>query len=287
MATKQTRSEWNDTVLQVHKELAAKVGVIYDQYPEHKDFIKAAREAGANHAMAMKEASLRRSTASGQASGVEQRRLKELARVKEMEAAGLPLAPPKTSTEKRLHKLRLQVRGEGVPAPVDVTVSVPAPVPAPVAVTAPAPFACDVPGCCYTAAKSDHLKSHMRTHTGERPYACDVPGCGYAASASGTLKNHMRTHPVPVPAPAPVTVSAPVTVPVTVPVTAPTPVAAPRADEAEYKQFLADGFEEVTLNGTLYYRIVETGELFVPEPGYQLGAAMPAWDADLGEFMAE
>ncbi len=56
------------------------------------------------------------------------------------------------------------------------------------------PFPCEVPGCGYSAAQSDTLKNHMRTHTGERPYPCDVPGCGYSATRSGSLKAHMRTH---------------------------------------------------------------------------------------------
>jgi hypothetical protein len=73
---------------------------------------------------------------------------------------------------------------------------------------------------------------------------------------------------------------------------APKPLpAAPKAVQATqdpaYLQLLADGFDEVILGGNPYYRNIETGDLFVPAPNYQLGDAMPAWDADLGEFLPE
>ena len=53
------------------------------------------------------------------------------------------------------------------------------------------PYACDFPGCAYTAANSGRLKAHKRIHTGERPYPCYVPGCAYRAAEGGTLKKHM------------------------------------------------------------------------------------------------
>ncbi|KAJ1624649.1 hypothetical protein T492DRAFT_1124289 [Pavlovales sp. CCMP2436] len=55
------------------------------------------------------------------------------------------------------------------------------------------PFACDEPGCEYSAAEAGH-KTHKRTHSGERPYACDEPGCDFRASTTGSLKAHKRTH---------------------------------------------------------------------------------------------
>lgn len=56
------------------------------------------------------------------------------------------------------------------------------------------PFACNIPGCTYTATKARYVTEHMKVHTGEKPHKCTVPGCGYAASGSGHLLRHMRTH---------------------------------------------------------------------------------------------
>jgi hypothetical protein len=31
-------------------------------------------------------------------------------------------------------------------------------------------------------------------HTGERPYACDAPGCSYSAADSSSLRQHKQRH---------------------------------------------------------------------------------------------
>ena len=52
------------------------------------------------------------------------------------------------------------------------------------------PLACDI--CDQAFARSDHLMTHKRTHTGEKPFACDI--CDQKFVQSGQLTVHKRTH---------------------------------------------------------------------------------------------
>lgn len=49
--------------------------------------------------------------------------------------------------------------------------------------------------CQKSYSRLENLKTHKRSHTGERPYECEVPGCGKAFSnASDRAKHQNRTH---------------------------------------------------------------------------------------------
>jgi hypothetical protein len=56
------------------------------------------------------------------------------------------------------------------------------------------PFVCTVPLCERAFKRYEHLKRHMKMHTGDRPYKCCFPGCKKSFSRSDNLSQHMKTH---------------------------------------------------------------------------------------------
>ncbi|MPC24219.1 Myoneurin [Portunus trituberculatus] len=52
------------------------------------------------------------------------------------------------------------------------------------------PVVCPI--CGRSISRSDHLKTHLRTHTGEKPYIC--PCCPYRCCDSSNLQKHLKKH---------------------------------------------------------------------------------------------
>jgi len=56
------------------------------------------------------------------------------------------------------------------------------------------PHPCNFQGCDKSFGRLEHLKRHVRSHTGERPYACTFPGCHKRFSRFDNMLQHARCH---------------------------------------------------------------------------------------------
>jgi len=120
---------WNDFVLATQKDMALAFGIVYDSFPSHAAFIKAASEKGCGRVAAMKEASRRREEATGEEAFVKKRAKAWAAYVE----ANPSIEEATTYRQRQLNRMRIQMIEDGdIPAPV---------APAPAATPAPKPEA--------------------------------------------------------------------------------------------------------------------------------------------------
>lgn len=55
----------------------------------------------------------------------------------------------------------------------------------------------ECPICKHNFKRGEHLKRHMRTHTGLKPFSCPHQGCKKSFSRRDNLSQHLKTHQRP------------------------------------------------------------------------------------------
>ncbi|KAM0681680.1 hypothetical protein GINT2_000194 [Glugoides intestinalis] len=56
------------------------------------------------------------------------------------------------------------------------------------------PYACEAPFCARAFKRYEHLKRHMKMHTGDRPFKCNFENCDKSFSRSDNLNQHLKIH---------------------------------------------------------------------------------------------
>lgn len=59
------------------------------------------------------------------------------------------------------------------------------------------PFVCSFKECSRGFKRLEHLKRHLKMHTGEKPFKCSYPGCNRMFSRSDNLHSHYKIHNIP------------------------------------------------------------------------------------------